>query len=134
MWQACKCARWLLCVSVSVGFYWCASNERVGLWTSADQNLVQSAGFWQAAVFSVCVCVCGVYRIRVSIEPAEPAKPSMTHSHMVRVNQSKMVGLHRVSAFVSFSRSSFCTGTSIRGRKGGPHRNLNHSSPVWLVM
>lgn len=46
--------------------------------------------------------------MKVSTEPAEAAKPSMSHSHMDRLNRFKMVGHQRVSlslsVFVSLAR------------------------------
>ncbi len=115
MWQACKCAGWLLYGAVSVGFIGVRVMKEFVLDLSWPE-LGTERRFWQAVLYFVCVCVCvcvcvlvhaqsEVYSIAVSIEPPEPAKALMTHSHMDRVNHSKMVGLHRVSLSLSLS---FC--------------------------
>lgn len=57
--------------------------------------------FWHCAC--VCACVSGVYRIRVSTEPSESAKPWMSHLHMDGVNHCKMVGLQPLPPSLSLS-------------------------------
>lgn len=63
-----------------------------------DQNLVPNGDFGR---LSYSVCFSDVYRMRVSTEPAEAAKPSMSHSHMDRLNRFKMVRHQRVSRSLS---------------------------------